>query len=1063
MGILGQPFADWVTKQINARQTSLGNSTNLTTTNLLYQNTKAPWIRLSSSVNVSKAQEDEAVALGTASEGDGNFSKLKSYGIPASILDGDNIAKNLILQGGTMAIEGNSGVQNFGLNSSNAPLGGAYGWGGLEERGYVPMPGITDATVQYLENGAFSKTVINFKCFSRKQLAMLDVLYMRPGFNLLLEFGWSTYLDNSGTLQKYDNFFSPALSYMFEPKAKGSSTPTHFDVLDLIQQERIDRQGNYEGVFGKVVNFGWSFNSDGSYDCRTEITGMGDMMESLKVNIKLPSKADNDVGESTATPAGEVEQPPLIANKTKTTLNKVLYNLYEQTSGAGDADAFWTVTLPSSPLAQVIVKDDNAEQTTEFKLEDLSIKSGMLSVQGVTMEQAENASPQVYLTFGTLIAIVQKYLLVYNNDGCPLFDFDVDFKNIEKDTTYMVTAPGHFSANPLVCLIPYTNTNMEVENITYPDTKLNETMTKIASNFQFNTYLGRLMHVYLNINNIATILDKSPRDSNGGLSLLTFLNSVIDTMSASLGYITQIGIKVDEVTGKIKFIENAPQRFDNSTSDKVYAKFNAFGVKPNTASVEDQENEFGPIGGGGGSFVKNLVMSGELGAEYASMITIGAQYGGNELSANATGFSKYNLGLIDRVIPVKKNQNDYEQSSEKEDEEAVVLEVEDVWNQQINYKVEGTSVFESIYQLKNFLEEDISCLNELSTNYFSLMFGKLVKDKQLQAPSFLPFNLSMDITGLSGMKLFERFSIDDRVLPPSYGEGNVELLIKSLNHTIGGEGWMTKVDTQAVPVSKMNPIKSPGPMVSSTAVQASTNTSSAPVGSIGDFKTLTSGFPMAKIFYDGPTPKKQIYIHHTAGATKSPSRTIAGWSKRTDHVATHYITNNLGDKEQLYADEAWANHLGIKQSVFSRAGVKFQNLNKISLGIEMQSYGWCDLKNGKYITYYKNELSADRVGRPIGKDGSFISYKGHKYYEKYNSANIAHVKTIVTGWMSKYGIPFHYDYDQLFPNLGESISKKALRGEKGVFTHNSVRTGKSDVWPQKELIDMLKSIATSGA
>ena len=35
MNILGQPFAPWVTNQINVRQASLGNSTNLTNTNLL--------------------------------------------------------------------------------------------------------------------------------------------------------------------------------------------------------------------------------------------------------------------------------------------------------------------------------------------------------------------------------------------------------------------------------------------------------------------------------------------------------------------------------------------------------------------------------------------------------------------------------------------------------------------------------------------------------------------------------------------------------------------------------------------------------------------------------------------------------------------------------------------------------------------------------------------------------------------------------------------------------------------------------------------------------------------
>ena len=127
----------------------------------------------------------------------------------------------------------------------------------------------------------------------------------------------------------------------------------------------------------------------------------------------------------------------------------------------------------------------------------------------------------------------------------------------------------------------------------------------------------------------------------------------------------------------------------------------------------------------------------------------------------------------------------------------------------------------------------------------------------------------------------------------------------------------------------------------------------------------------------------------------------------------------------------------------------------------MQSYGWCDLINGKYITYYKNELSADRVGRPVDANGKYISYKGHKYYEKYNAANIAHVKTIVTGWMSKYNIPFKYNYSELFPNSGQAISNNALSGTPGVYTHNSVRTGKSDVWPQAELIAMFKSISTS--
>tara|TARA_R110001599_G_scaffold26567_3_gene93720 strand:+ start:8431 stop:11502 length:3072 start_codon:yes stop_codon:yes gene_type:complete len=813
MNILGQPFSPWVTEQINVRQRSLGDSTNLSNDNLLYQNSKTPWIRLASTVDVT--------TLGDGSNED-VYSRLLKFGLPDSKVLGDQIARNLILQGGTTQIvtteptnfvqptsltTSDSGEANFGLNSSNSLYNGAYGWGGLDQRGYVPMPGITGATVKYYNNGALSKATINFKCFSRNQLAMLDVLYMRPGYNLLLEFGWSQYLNNKSELVSANTFGTPALRYIFNPEPKGSSSPTHFDVLDLIQGERIATDGNYEGVFGKVTNFNWSFNPDGSYDCSTDLTGMGDMMESLKVNIKLPSKADNDQ-EQTEEPAGETDQPPLIANKEKTTLNKVLFGLFEQTSGVSDQDAFWDVKLPSSPLAQVEVSPNDASQTTEFKKEDLNIIGGMLSLQGVTTDEDTNASPQVYITFGSLIAIIQKYLLIYNEQGAPLFDFSVDFKNINEDKNYIVKIPGQFSSNPLVCLIPYEGTNIEGVNVPYPETALNQTMTSVSSNWNYNTYLGRLMHIYLNINHIATVLDKSPREEDGSLSLLSFLKNLISDFTQALGGINMISIKVDEVTGKIVFIENAPQRFDNEPTDLTFARINTFGVKPDTE----------------GSFVRNIVMSGELGPKFASLIAIGSQISGNKLTANATGFANYNRGLIDRVIPKKLSATDYQETTPDEEEEAVIDTVEDKWNKQINKTNEdGTSLFGSVYNSRNFIMEDIGCLSELNIDYMNMVCGKLVVDKQLQSPSFLPFNLSFDLDGISGIKLFEKFLIDDRVLPPSYGEGNVDLLVKSLNHQLSPSSWVTQIDTQAAPHSKMNPVNSPAPLTSPTTQQNATN------------------------------------------------------------------------------------------------------------------------------------------------------------------------------------------------------------------------------------------------
>ena len=159
MNIHGQPFSPWVTQQIKVRQLSLGNSTNLTNTNLLYQNSKTPWLRLASSVNITKSEE-----------GDGVFNKLKTLGFSDEILLGDNVAKNFILQGGSskiiganVSVEEGTGALLSGLNSSNEVFNGAYGWGGLDQRGFAPMPGITGATVQYYNNGALSKATVNMK------------------------------------------------------------------------------------------------------------------------------------------------------------------------------------------------------------------------------------------------------------------------------------------------------------------------------------------------------------------------------------------------------------------------------------------------------------------------------------------------------------------------------------------------------------------------------------------------------------------------------------------------------------------------------------------------------------------------------------------------------------------------------------------------------------------------------------------------------------------------------------------------------------------------------------
>ena len=175
------------------------------------------------------------------------------------------------------------------------------------------------------------------------------------------------------------------------------------------------------------------------------------MIESLKVNIKLPTSLatlDDEVKKDTTTE--ETPVFPLIANKEETTLNKLLYELYQQvlTPSSTSGDQFQEVEIKTFPFVKAVV-DANGKATTTFDASvDLDIDKGLLAIYEVTTDNDENASPQVYLTFGSLLALIQKYLLIYNKNGCPLFSFDVDLKIWQKTKIIWLLYQGNSQQTP---------------------------------------------------------------------------------------------------------------------------------------------------------------------------------------------------------------------------------------------------------------------------------------------------------------------------------------------------------------------------------------------------------------------------------------------------------------------------------------------------------------------------------------------------------------------------------------------------------------------------------------
>lgn len=207
-------------------------------------------------------------------------------------------------------------------------------------------------------------------------------------------------------------------------------------------------------------------------------------------------------------------------------------------------------------------------------------------------------------------------------------------------------------------------------------------------------------------------------------------------------------------------------------------------------------------------------------------------------------------------------------------------------------------------------------------------------------------------------------------------------------------------------------------------------------------------------YYKEEVTKKQIVLHHTAG-NSSAVNTIQNWnSDDRGRIATCVAISGPGNKvsadgeiAQAFSSKHWAYHLGVKQEVFRAWKVPYTELDKHSIGIEICNWGQLDLENGKYINYVDREVPADQVTK-LDKP-----YKGYTYFHKYSDAQIESVKNLLLYWRDAYKIDLTFNYDQLF-----TVNTKALKGENGLFTHNSYRKDKVDIYPCPRMIEMLKTL-----
>lgn len=892
--IIGEEFKEYTANQINLRQKIHGKK-NRTPKDLLYLNSRTSWIKLASGVEVEQSRLDLIPGITNNTR-----------------YIGQGLAKNFILFNGTQEF-GKSPKSGIVGNLSNPAYGMLYNEGDTKNFGIVPMPGIESVDVKNLEKGSIKRATVKIKAYNKTQFDIIDVLYLRLGYTLLLEWGDSHYLDNNNPSNPVVTFQETLLSNRwFDSTSKNNTSKVEtnqFEMLKVIENERKKYSGCYDALFGRIVNFKWTFENDGTYNITLDIISLGDVIESLKMNIPamLPPTEEEKNNNSEEEIITAYQPRPLnnIVEQMIDSLRKVSDPYYEGYDQEGffegvATSAFEQITsgavlgpissrfvdavaplenryrykqlfsnLESKNSKEITIKTLNSNSSlkgnfagitlphelidsTNFKiyysngdLEDQnsiayhkSNKKGDVKPIDFLQMNFQPSEYQYYIRFGAFLKLLQDEIFPHYNKKIdePIIKID---SRVHDNLMYYI--PNMISIDPRVCIIRsdgfrksdergYIGGEEKIIDV-YPE--IEPFQTQNGSDCSY----GYVMNIYINFWHITEMFKKV--DKNGNLMLGDFLRGLCGDINKSLGGVNNLEPKIDPSTNTYTIYDrtNLPEK-DQLTKNTNY-EFEIFGYNlkktPNTSN-----------------FIHNAGITTEITNDYAIMTTIGATANNSVVGEDATSFSKWNVGIIDRfkrTLTTGTGPNSNRRKVEQVKDNYYKLISQGITPDQNEFSFLGLSrQYDSESSLNNFLAKNqfisrysktlnidkdgnpveggmvepegvqrpyfidsalISSNLNIIPNFYKEIF-KIAYNNQLEINSknpksssqggFMPFNLNLEVDGISGVKIYSKLKISNRFLPSNYPQ-SLEFITTDVTHTLSNNRWITKINTIGMPAN----------------------------------------------------------------------------------------------------------------------------------------------------------------------------------------------------------------------------------------------------------------------
>lgn len=749
---------------------------------------------------------------------------------------GDELARKYVLEGGTLYEQNNQFFLRKGVLGDGAVYGsdidklfsqyqtGTTNYAGKKNVnvqdiysdrpfGMRPMPGISN--VQIINKSAYGslrEATVRYYCWDKHQLEELELLYMRVGYSVLLEWGWSQYLDYpvvslpSSNLNSIDfnksnipitieNF--PAGGFI-DPFKKtyagtnGGTLPTTDDVIyQLIDQKIDNRRCNYDAMLGIVKNFSWQLMPNGGYECTTILISRAEVLSSLRLS-------NNGNDQTTVSAVGSDEEPPL------TIFEKIFYNLSAYINNRELSEALGSflplptgggggVPPPPPPgfkTEQVIQDTANAVIAKVFAAigdgknlalypdtfgktyESYITKNGNAEIgvfnyiQGSSTEGTGNE----YIPLNLFIYILNVFFSLKSETTDPSRPNDAFVKILLPQKTPCLASRNSVSVDPTTCLIKNPKATLVtgksegfVPKLFYND---GTDATPEIKEFLMSDGRGDIGAILVSIDKLTTLFNSTSQGPDGVI-MVDFIQQLLDDISAALGGINDFKIFVDKDKAQIfdaKYLEQ-----DNETSkDKKYM-LDLFGLK---------------------SICRDVKIASRIFEEQSTMIAIGAQGQGNIGDIYSSTYNYLNQGLSDRLHPQKPYTK-------------------------LDARKYAISIYPDLRTLASYI--DNKCIGNINNDLAAIgkphvlalnpeeiptaasiykTFQLRIAGEDIDYKDLIPFELEITLDGIAGFVQGQIFRVDSRMLPRDYINKNVGLIITGISHNLQNNDWVTTLRTQ---------------------------------------------------------------------------------------------------------------------------------------------------------------------------------------------------------------------------------------------------------------------------